>query len=189
MVGGPVTIVAWCFWIDSIAEIGSKRSTSNNRAPTANVTPSTTFSPKMWNIGSTANTTSSALWALPGVDSTWAILARRLPCVSIAALGDPAVPLVKMSVARSVSSRSTMSAPSRATRSSWLTPPSGTNPQPMNASTLGIVDRSRVSNIVRAVGPMTTPLAPTAVSSAESSSGGLIGLSGTATRPAPSAAR
>ena len=53
-------LVTPCLTIDSIAETGSNRSTSSTDAPAVSDTPSTTFSPKMWNIGSTANTTSFA---------------------------------------------------------------------------------------------------------------------------------
>ena len=189
IVGGPLTTVAWCLSIASIAEIGSNRSTSSRLAPTAKVTPSTTLRPKIWNIGRTANTTSSEVWALPGVDSTWAMFVRRFPWVSIAAFGEPAVPLVKISAARSESSRSTIGAGSQSTRSSSITPPSGAKPQPTNDETSGMVDRSKSSNIDRAVGPITTPFAPTVRNCEAISTGGLLGLSGTATRPAPKAAR
>ena len=61
MVGGPETIVTPCRPIDSSAETGSNRSTSSTVEPANSDTPSTTFSPKMWNSGSTPKTTSSEL--------------------------------------------------------------------------------------------------------------------------------
>ena len=75
MVGGPDTIVTPHFWIDSSAETGSKRSTSSTEEPTNSEAPSTTLSPKMWNSGSTPNTTSSGFWSSPPDASSWRMLA------------------------------------------------------------------------------------------------------------------
>ncbi len=189
MVGGPVITVTPCFTMDSTAETGSKRSIINMVAPTANVRPRTTLSPKMWNIGSTAKTTSPGLWLSPGAEIICERLLRRLPWLIIAALGDPAVPEVNTSTARSSSSRSTMGPGSPATSSSRCTPPTGSNPQPITTSRSGSSEASIASRTSRAVGPSTTPRAPTAASWCWSSRGGLVGLSGTATSPLPSAAR
>ena len=56
--GRPGTMVTPRSAIVSSAVAGSKRCTSTTDAPAASVSPSTTLSPKMWNIGSTPNTTS-----------------------------------------------------------------------------------------------------------------------------------
>ena len=64
----------------------------------------------MWKSGSTPKTTSSAVCDRPGWAWHCSRLASRLPWVSIAAFGEPAVPLVKISTARSSAARSTTGA-------------------------------------------------------------------------------
>ena len=51
----------------------------------------------MWNSGSTPRVTSPGSWRRAADASTWSRLASRLPWVSMAAFGEPAVPLVKIS--------------------------------------------------------------------------------------------
>ena len=80
------------------------------RDPATRPPPSTTFRPKMWNNGMTPSATSSGPRRRPSEACTCSRLATRLPWVSIAARGAPAVPLVNMSTARSAASRSTVSA-------------------------------------------------------------------------------
>ena len=180
-----------CFWMASMADIGSNRSTSSTEAPACRAVPSTTLSPKMWNIGSTPKPTSAASPS-PRRAMTCSRLASRLPCESIAALGEPAVPLVKMSTARSsalaVDDGQRRRLPSRS--SSRIAPSS------LDALAVDHELQHRAggcgrcaSAVARPAGPTSMARAPTAASSRSSSRGGLSGLSGTATAPAPSTAR
>ena len=148
----------------------------------------------MWKHGSTPNATSLAPTAGGpsggAVASTWRRFVIRLPWVSMAALGWPAVPDVKMSTARSVGSRSTIGTGSAASRTSRWMPSVGSNPAPMTWRIEGIVERSIESNEVAPGGPddHARPDRSSAISRSNAFAG-LWGLSGTTTRPAPSAAR
>ena len=119
----------------------------------------------------------------------------RLAWVSIAALGEPAVPEVKIMTAMSPGSRSRTGAevsPSRSSSASWPSgtePPSGVNPAPMTNSRSGTSLRSSSAIAARPAGPTTTARASTLRSSRVTAATGFVGLSGTATNPAPSAAR
>ena len=96
--GAPGMSVTLRSRIVSTAVIGSKRSTSTTAEPRISEYASTTFNPKMWKRGSTPYTRS-----VPSILRTseiWSRLLRRFPCDSIAAFGEPAVPLVNSITAR-----------------------------------------------------------------------------------------
>ncbi len=175
--------------IVSSAVNGSKRCTSTTVAPRARLMPSTTLSPKMWNTGSTPYTTSSP--TMPSVDRPCSMLASRLPWLSIAARGEPAVPLVKMSTATSCWSTSTAGVVgSPASRSSNAMSAAS---EPVSVATttctVGTLARSTWAQAWAADGSTTTILALTVCSSRSISGAGLAGLSGTTTAPRPTAAR
>ena len=75
---------------------------SSSAAPATRLSPSTTLSPKMCDRGRTPNTTSSGPCRRPGWSWHCSRFETRLPWVSMAAFGEPAVPLVKMRTARSL---------------------------------------------------------------------------------------
>ena len=117
--------------------------------------------------------------------------ASRLPWVSIAAFGEPAVPLVKMSTARSSAGPVDASAPAGPAqvveqharrgprRPGWRS----------TCSRAGSALRSSALRVPFAHGPAMTARAPMAASSRVTSGTGLDGFSGTATHPTPSTAR
>ena len=145
----------------------------------------------MWKNGSTPNETSSRVCARCGWDCICSRFDRRLPWLSMAAFGEPAVPLVNMSTARSSSSRSTMGTGSDRRRSSrWSEPSiSVSDDEQMMWRSEGTWSRSMVSNERRPVGPTKTATASMSASSRVELGPGLDGLSGTATAPTPITAR
>ena len=118
------------------------------------------------------------------------MLERRLPWLSIAARGDPAVPLVKMSAA-SVSSSTSTTGTGAADNSSSNdeSAPSTVFSVDTTWATVGTADRSTCAQACAADGSTTTTFAPTACTSRSISGAGLVGLSGTATAPSPSVAK
>ncbi len=118
------------------------------------------------------------------------MFAIRLPWVSIAARGLPAVPLVKINVDRWSGSTSTRSTGSAASRSSMSTSPSDAcaGSQVMTVVTEGTFDRSTFAHVAALNFSITTTDAPTFAISGSSSRAGLSGLSGTTTAPSPSVA-
>ncbi len=184
-----MTVTPW-LTIDSNAVCGSKRSTSSTVAPAMRDRPSATFSPKMWNNGRTPKTTSSGPCRRPGWSWHCSRFESRLPWVSMAAFGDPAVPLVKLSTARSSGRRSTIGADGLRTSSSSTRAFGEVSPSlPITTSRAGRAPRSRPVTVARAFGPAITARAPMAASSLCTSGTGLDGLMGTATQPALITAR
>ena len=106
MVGTPSSVVTPRSRTCRSEDAGSKRVSNTNAAPVASDSPSATFRPKMWNSGRATIPTSSAR-RISGMRSICCRLAVRLPWVSMAALGSPAVPDVNSRTARSDSARST----------------------------------------------------------------------------------
>jgi len=181
IVGGPVRSVTPCSTTAAKAASASNRSINTMVDPAISPPSRTTFRPKMWKRGSTARATSSGPRRRPSEACTCSRLASRLPWVSIAARGEPAVPLVNISTARSAASRSTAAAGSCAASSA-------TRSGPMTCSSTGRSVRSSASQTVIPWGPQTTARAPTAASSPASSGTGLPGLRGTPTKPPRAAA-
>ena len=146
----------------------------------------------MWDSGSTPRLTSSGVCRRGSFACICSMFDRRLPCVSIAAFGKPAVPLVNISTARSSSSRSTSR--HRRLRGEQVVErhPSGDvdvlgDDAELERGEAGPVESATASTARR--GRRRSARAPTSPSCFSSSRAGLLGLRGTATRPAPSAER
>ena len=126
----------------------------------------------------------------PACACTCSRFASRLPCVSIAAFGEPAVPLVNISTARSSSSRSTIgtdgSAASRsssehAVRARRRRSVTMTNSSAGRLRAVELRQRSTARP-----GRRRRPGRRPRPARARARAPGCVGLSGTATRPAPS---
>ena len=180
--------------------------------------PSATLSPKTWNSGSATRPMSSAR-RISGMPSIWRRLAIRLPWVSMAALGSPAVPDVNSNTARSASSRSTGCSSACSAQLAVVPAASGLDgcspacgPQPAGAAPPEALAGRHGRALPQALpgdpagarparrggrpaaGGRRRPWAMTAAGSTTSSSrpssaGGLLGLRGTATAPAASTPR
>jgi hypothetical protein len=112
----------------------------------------------------------------------------------MAALGEPAVPLVKISTANWSASTSDVGAGSAAIRASNGTASSPTvvpdaESGPITRRMSASDEASRRRHTLAAVASTTTATTPAAPSSRSSSLAGLLGLSGTATAPMPTVAR
>ena len=94
MLGAPSMTVMPRSWMVSTVLTGSNRCTRTMRAPDASVVHNMTFRPKMWNIGSTPKVTSAGVMCSAAIDCS--MFDMRLPWLSTAAFGEPAVPLVNM---------------------------------------------------------------------------------------------
>ena len=142
----------------------------------------------MWNSGSTPKTTSVGSMCTP-TERLCSRLATRLPWLSIAACGDPAVPLVKMSTASASASTSVMgTGPASSSELNEAAPA-------MSFSVLTTVRSdgsawwSTSDHADLAAASTTTATGSTTASSRWISGPGLVGFSGTATAPMPSTAR
>ena len=118
--------------------------------------------PKMWNRGSTPSTTSSGRSPRPGCACICSRFECRLPCVSIAAFAEPAVPLVKSRAARSSAEREATGAGSAVRRSSNVAASvNGWPAVPMTSRTDGTAARSTSPQLARPAGPTITAVVST----------------------------
>ena len=132
----------------------------------------------------------SVAWIESSVPMTCLMFDTMLPWLSMAARGEPAVPLVNMSTARWLSATSTTGTGAEPMRSVSVAASSMSWPSvAMTRCTNGTSARSMLRHALTAAGPMMTVDAPTVTSSRVSSGAGLDGFSGTATAPRPTMAR
>ena len=186
--GAPGTTVTLRSRIVSTAVDGSKRCTRTIDAPRYSEYPSITLRPKMWNTGSTPYTTS--LGRITVLRSSCSRFDFRLRCVSIAARGAPAVPLVKISAAVAEDSTSTISLGEYPSNDDIDTAPAMSVPSVATTS-LSLVRRveSMLRHVLTAAGSTKTAVGFTTSISRSISAAGLMTFIGTATAPTPSVAR